>query len=313
MKLLTQKNEMEILLMKNVVIGSVASSRVLLEEMIKIEFPVDMVFSLDEKYSKNVSGYEPIHLLAEKYDIPYKKFHKISDQENIEIIRKINPDYIFVVGLSQLIPREIIDLAQKGVVGFHPTPLPKYRGRAALVWQILLGVRKTKCTLFFIDEGVDSGDILGQEEYVIEENDYAIDVRKKLLIAISKLSNRVLNQIMSGTLKPQSQNSEEATYLLMRRPEDGKIDWSKSCKDIHTLIRAVSHPYPGAFGMYDGRNQIIIWRAEILENKKYIGIPGQIAEMGDSFFDIVGVDGLIRVTEYENVDDITLRVGHKLK
>ena len=299
--------------MKSILIGSVASSRVLLEEMIKIQFPVEMVFSLDEKYAQNVSGYEPIHLLAEKYGIPYKKFCKIRDKENIEIIRKINPDYIFVIGLSQLIPKEIIDLAKKGAVGFHPTPLPKYRGRAALVWQILLGVKRTKCTLFFIDEGVDSGDILGQEEYEIEENDYAIDVRRKLLVAISKLSNRVLNQIMLGTLKPQKQNSEEATYLLMRRPEDGKIDWSKSCKDIYTLIRAVSHPYPGAFGMYDGKNQIIIWRAEILENKKYIGIPGQIAKIEDSFFDILGIDGLIRVTEYENVNNITLRVGHKFK
>jgi len=299
--------------MKNVLIGSVGSSRILLEEMIKIGFPVDIVFSLDEKYSANVSGYTPIHELAAENGISYKKFKKISDPENIEIIKRIQPDYIFVIGLSQLVPQKMIDLAKKGVVGFHPTPLPKFRGRAAIVWQILLGVQETKCTLFLIDEGIDSGDILGQEEYVIEDTDYAIDVRGKLLSALSRLSRRVLKQIIDGTIEPQKQNEEEATYLLIRRPEDGQIDWKTPCVDIHRLIRAVSHPYPGAFGMYDGEHKIIIWRAEVIENKKYIGIPGQIAEINDRSFDVLGIDGLVRVTDYENVDSVALRVGHKLK
>ncbi len=299
--------------MKSVVIGSVGSSKVVLEEMIKLEFPVNMVFSLDENYSKNVAGYEPIHELAKENNIPFTKFTKISDTENIEIIRDIGPDYIFVIGLSQIVPQEMIALAKKGVVGFHPTPLPKYRGRAALVWQILLGVHETKCSLFLIDEGIDSGDILGQEEYIIEDTDYAIDVKYKLLLAIKKLSNRVLRQIMDGTVQPVKQNDEEATYLLARRPEDGWIDWKIPATEVHKLIRAVSQPYPGAFGMYDGKHRIIIWRADILENKKYIGIPGQIAEISATYFDIIGTGGLIRVTDYENEDGVTLRVGHKLK
>lgn len=299
--------------MNNVLIGSVGSSKILLEEMIKIGFSVDMVFSLDEKYSENVAGYTPIHELAAKNGIPYKKFKRISEPENLEIIRSIDPDYIFVVGLSQLIPQEMIDLAKKGVVGFHPTPLPKYRGRAAMAWQVLLGVHETKCTLFLIDDGMDSGDILGQEEYIIEDNDYASDVREKLLFALSRLSNRVLRKIMDGSIKPRKQNEEDAIYLLIRRPEDGRIDWKASCNDIHRLIRAVSHPYPGAFGMYDGEHKIIIWRAEVLANKKYIGIPGQIAEINGDSFDVVGIDGLIRVTDFENIDGVILRVGHKLK
>ncbi len=272
-----------------------------------------MVFSLDEKYSTNVSGYTPIHELAAEKGILYKKFKKISDAENIEIMHRMQPDYIFVIGLSQLVPQEMIDLAKKGVVGFHPTPLPKFRGRAAMVWQMLLGVHETKCTLFLIDEGMDSGDILGQEEYIIEDTDYAIDVRKKMLSALSRLSCRVLKQIMAGSIEPKKQNEKEATYLLIRRPEDGQIDWKAPCVDIHKLIRAVSHPYPGAFGMYDGKYKIIIWRAEVIENKKYIGIPGQIAEINNGSFDVLGLDGLVRVTDYENVDGVTLRIGHKIK
>lgn len=299
--------------MKSVLIGSVGTSREMLKAMIDIKFPVCHVFSVDEKYSDSISGYQPIHRIAGDFGIPFTKIYKINDPENIEIIKSIEPDYIFVIGFSQLIKKEIIDLAKIGVIGFHPTPLPKMRGRAANVWQILLGVRETKCSLFFIDEGIDSGDILGQQEYVIEDTDYAIDVERKINKASRELFKRVLYEILNGSCKPAKQNDDEATYLLKRSPEDGHIDWNDSIIKIHRLVRAVSKPYPGAFGMYDGEHPIIIWRADICENKKYIGVNGQIAKMNGEEMLIVCKDGLLKVTEYENVDDIKLFVGHKLR
>ena len=299
--------------MKSVLIGSVGSSREMLEAMIDVEFPISHVFSVDEEFSENISGYQPIHLIAEKNGIPFTRIHKINDTTNVEIIKNIEPDYIFVIGFSQLVKREIIDAAKVGVVGFHPTPLPKMRGRAANVWQVLLGVHETKCSTFFIDEGIDSGDILGQQEYVIEDTDYAADVERKINEASGKLFRRVLREIMDGTIKPQKQDESEATYLLKRSPEDGLIDWNNSIVDIQRLIRAVSKPYPGAFGLYDGKHQFIIWRADILENKKYVGINGQIAEITENYIDVVCKDGLLRVTDYENVDKVKLFVGHKLR
>ncbi len=300
--------------MKAILVGSVAGSSVtMLNAMIETGFPLDFVFGLDEAYAASVSGYAPIHKIAQEHGIPSKSFRKISDEENIEIMREINPDYIFVIGLSQLIPQHIIDIAKVGVVGFHPTPLPKFRGRAALVWQILLGIQNTKCSLFFIDEGMDSGDILGQEEYIIEESDYVSDVSKKLNTALKPLAQRVLKGLIDGTLIPQKQNEDEATYLLARRPEDGEIDWQKPAKDVYRLIRAVSKPYPGAFGMYDGLHKIVIWRAEVIQNRQYIGIPGQICRIALDSFDVLGMDAIIRVTEWENVDGVRMLVGHKLK
>lgn len=299
--------------MKSILIGSVGSSKQMLEAMIEVGFPITCVFSLDEEASSNVSGYQPIHEIAERNGIAYKKFKKINDRENAEIIRRIAPDYIFVIGLSQLVKKEIIDSAKFGVVGFHPTALPKMRGRAANVWQILLGVHDTKVSLFFIDDGIDSGDILGQETYIIEDTDYAEDVEKKINDALARLSRRVLTQIMDGTIVPVKQNEDEATYLLRRVPDDGLIDWNKPIKEIHTLIRAVSKPYPGAFGMYDGKHKLILWRAEMFKNKKYIGMNGQIASITNSHIDIVCADGLLRISDYENVDKVELFVGHKLR
>lgn len=299
--------------MKGILIGSVGSSREMLEAMIETGYPVECVFSLDEQYSANVSGYQPIHEIAEANGIQYRKFRKINDPENIALIKEIAPDYIFVIGLSQLVSKEIIDAAKIGVVGFHPTPLPKMRGRAANVWQVLLGVHETKVSLFFIDEGMDSGDILGQEDYCIEDTDYAEDVGRKIDAAAAILSRRILRQMMDGTLQPRKQDESQATYLLRRAPEDGLIDWNAPIADIHRLVRAVSRPFPGAFGEYDGKHQLIIWRADMLENTKYIGMPGQIAEITDSYIDVVCRDGLLRVTDYENVDSVKLFVGHKLR
>jgi methionyl-tRNA formyltransferase len=299
--------------MKSILIGSVGSSKTILEEMLKIDFPIDLVFSLDERFAENVSGYFPLHELAAQNNIPFSKFKKINDPKHLGLIKKLKPDYIFVIGLSQLISKEIIAAAQKGAVGFHPTPLPKFRGRAALVWQLLLGVRHTKCSLFFIDEGIDSGDLLGQEEYIIEDTDYARDVSAKCREAFQKLLQRVLPQMMAGTLQPIKQNEEEATYLLKRTPEDGKIDWNEPVEKIQRLIRAVSKPYPGAFSHYDGKQKVIFWRADYLQNKKYIGLPGQIAQKTKEYMDLVCVDGLLRVYDYESTDGVKMIPGHKFK
>lgn len=299
--------------MRSVLIGAVGTSKEMLEAMIDTKFPISHVFSVDERYSDNISGYQPIHIIAEENQIPFTKIHKINDSENAEIIQAIEPDYIFVIGFSQLVKKEIIDTAKVGVIGFHPTALPKMRGRAANVWQVLLGIHETKCSMFFIDEGIDSGDILGQQEYVIEDTDYALDVERKINEASGKLFRKVLKEIMEGTSHPWKQDEKEATYLLKRNPEDGLIDWNDSITDIHRLIRAVSKPYPGAYGLYDGKHQLIIWRAEMMENKKYIGLNGQIAEVTEDYIDVVCKDGLLRITDYENVDNAKLLVGHKMR
>lgn len=298
--------------MKIVFIGSVSSSEVVLKELINEKLDIKMVFALDESVSENVSGYRPIDVIAEKNNIPFTKFTKINDEKNIQIIKEIAPDYIFVIGLSQLVSQQIISTAKNGVIGFHPTPLPKFRGRAAMVWQVLLGIHETKCSMFFIDAGTDTGDVIAQEPYQIDDTDYAEDIERKLLDAIAPLTRQVIRKIKSGNVDAWKQNEEEAVYLLKRTPDDGIIDWNKGINEIHKLIRAVSRPYPGAFSYYDGGHKIIIWRAEMRENKKYIGFPGQIAAIENGTMDIVCTDGLLHVTEYENVDGKRLFAGHRL-
>lgn len=299
--------------MKSVLIGSVSSSRVVLEELIEAGCPPEMVFSLDEAISANVSGYYPIHETAEAHGIPWRKFQKIGDRAHTETIAALTPDYIFVVGLSQMVGEPILKAARKGVVGLHPAPLPKYRGRAAMVWQMLLGLEESAVSLFLIDEGMDSGPLLGQEPFPIGREDYAEDMDRNSLAALRTLLRRVIPQLRDGTAQPVPQREEDATYLLRRAPEDGDIDWSRPIAEIHQLIRAVSRPYPGAFSHYDGRNLVTFWRAQIEKNPRYIGFPGQIAEKDEKSFAVLCKDGLLRVTDWSCEEPFRMFVGHRFR
>lgn len=297
---------------KTVFIGSVLSSKVALETLIKNDIKVDLVCSLDEEVSKNVSDYFPIHEIAKENKLPYLKFKKIDSSEVKEKIKEIDPDFIFVIGLSQLIPQEILKMASDYSIGFHPTPLPKHRGRAAIPWQIILGVEESKVSLFKLDEGMDSGDIIAQHPYRIEKTDYAFDVYNKVCDAMIGALNECLPIMYIDKVDFVKQNHEDATYLLVRRPEDGHIDWEKSALEIEKLIRATSRPYPGAFGIYKDK-QVIIWKARVERNTKYIGVPGQIAFAGDEI-GVITKDGILIIEEHE-VENTGNRfiVGHKLK
>jgi methionyl-tRNA formyltransferase len=299
---------------RTVFIGSVLSSKVALETLIQNNIKVDLVCSLDEEASKNVSDYYPIHEIAEKHSIPYIKFKKINSENVIQRINGIDPDFIFVIGLSQIISYEILNLATEYSIGFHPTPLPKNRGRAAIPWQIILGVQNSKVSLFKLDQGMDSGDIIYQYPYQIDETDYAMDVYTKICYAMRNAFIECIPKVYSDSVKFIKQNHDEATYLLVRRPEDGLIDWNLSGKEIETLIRATSRPYPGAFSFYKEK-KVIFWRARIEENLRYTGIPGQIAWINDQGeVAIITKDSMLVVSEYEiEGNEATFIVGHKFK
>lgn len=297
--------------MKNTVfIGSVISSRIALETLIEWGVKIDLVCSLDEKAAVNVSDYYPLHRVAEKFELPYIKFKKINSEEVIQQIRAVQPDFIFVIGLSQIISSDILTMAKEYTIGFHPTPLPKYRGRAALPWMILLGEKKLKITLLKLDEGMDSGDIICQYPYEIGDSDYVTDVYDKVCQAMRQGLIQCLPAIYNDSVKFLPQNEEEASYLLIRRSEDGMIEWKQTAADIARLVRAASRPYPGAFTAYRGV-KFVIWKAHAIENRRYTGLPGQIAWMNDAGeIGVITGEGMLVITEYEYEGE-RFSPGHK--
>lgn len=199
-----------------------------------------------------------------------------SVKKNKDAIQKLNPDLIVVAGWRTIIPKEIVSIPMLGCIAFHESLLPKYRGFAPINWAIINGEKNTGVTLFYLDEKIDHGDIIGQKEISIEIQDTAYNVYNKSIEASVSLITTHLPSILARKVQTRAQNDAEASYACTRTPEDGKIDWSKSADTIFNLIRGLSYPYSGAFCFYRGK-KIIIEQAKLVHEKKWIGsIPGRI-------------------------------------
>jgi len=212
-------------------------------------------------------------------DTRLTKVSRIGDHAEQIIVLK--PDIIVVVGWSQLISQAVIDSAKVGVIGFHPAKLPKDRGRSVLAWQISEGYTKGAVTMFWIDEGVDSGDIIAQEEYDIEYEDTIREVLDKVYSISAKLFKTGYPIIASGIRAGTLQDHSQATYRSLRTKENGEIKWDSSSREIYNLVRAISHPYPGAHTFYKGIELKIIKVLEApLVQEQYAGIrPGTIIDV----------------------------------
>ena len=201
--------------------------------------------------------------------------------DTIQIIKEYNPDYIFVIGWSQIIKKEILETPKRGIIGYHPSPLPKNRGRGVIPWTILQKNKETGSTLFWIDEGIDSGDILLQKVFPVEYNETAKTLYMKHMKVLRELLIEALGLIEDGNPPRIPQDHSKTTYCAKRTPEDGLINWDLPAEEIWTLIRAVTEPYPGAFTYYKDK-KLIIWEAVYIGDAPYWGLPGQIQQLSSS-------------------------------
>lgn len=261
--------------MRFVLIGTVGSTLIALEAMAEIGVPPVCLFTLEESKSKRHSDYIDLKPIAKKYNVPVKEIVNINDSETMKDIVILEPDYIFVIGWSQICSKEFLSIPNKGVIGYHPSLLPENRGRGVIPWTILQRKKITGSTLFWMDEGVDSGDILAQESFEISPGETAMTLYRKHEECLKRLLADSIPKLLSGNAPRIPQDHSRATYCAKRTPDDGYIDWTLPAESIWTLIRAVTHPYPGAFTFYNGK-KVIVWEAEYIGEAPYFGLPGQI-------------------------------------
>jgi methionyl-tRNA formyltransferase len=189
-------------------------------------------------------------------------------------------DLMLLVHWRYLLSKDLIQIPRLGAVVFHDSLLPAYRGFSPTVWAIIKGETKCGATLFHIEEAVDHGDIIDQMEVSIGENDRIKQVMEKVTEAYLLLLVKNIELLKDGKAPRRPQNHEGATYTVKRTPADNVIDWGQPARVIHNLIRAVSHPYPGAFTQYQGE-KLFIWSAEpypFISNTEEC-VPGRVAEI----------------------------------
>jgi len=232
-----------------------------------------------------------------------------SDRANdhIENIQRLSPDLIFVVGWSELLKEEILNIPPKGVIGFHPAKLPKDRGRSVLAWQIEEGYTETALTMFYYNDFPDGGDIIAQEKIKIEENDYINDVLDKVDCAIYNLMKAYFPLIRQGKAPRVKQNISEGYFRRLRTDRDSLINWNKNSEVIYNKIRAISKPYPGAY-FCQNEKKIKVWKSKIINNyyllKKFESenCGTCLAKLKDSKYWIKTKNGILEIVSNAHIN-----------
>jgi methionyl-tRNA formyltransferase len=210
---------------------------------------------------KEVCWFQSMPELAKSLDIPVYVPEDPNTPEWISRIQEIKPDVIFSFYYRKMVSQKILDIPRYGAINMHGSLLPKYRGRSPVNWQILHGETEGGVTLHYMVRQADAGDIIGRKKVPIGPDETALEVFTKLEPAAEALLGEHVDKILTGTAPRYAQDPFEATYFGGRKPEDGKIIWESSAQDIHNLVRAVTIPYPGAFGFLHDK-KIMVWRTK---------------------------------------------------
>lgn len=219
---------------------------------------------------------------------------------HLDDLKSLNPDLIIVEGWSELLNPEILTTPTMGTIGFHPSKLPYDRGRSVLAWQIEENYPESAVTMFYYNQIPDGGDIIGQDFFKIEHNDYINDILDKLDKSIESLLRTYFPLIRLGLAPRKPQNINEGTFRRLRTEKDSLIDWDKNSLLIYNKIRAISNPYPLAKAYIESVEYNII-RSEILDSFPFgkNTKPGTlIAKLFDQSLVIKTRDSFLRILEY---------------
>ena len=267
--------------MKILFIGSVQFSYHLLEDLLLNDANVIGICS--SKSSQRNADYCDLSKLAHTHKIPFHQTNNLEAEMSLNWIKKINADIIFCFGWSRIITNKLLKIPQLGVVGYHPTLLPKNRGRHPIIWALVLGLSVTGSTFFFMDDGVDSGPIISQKKVKISKKDDAGSLYQKLIETAKFQLSEIIRDFSNNELVEVKQDENIATYWRKRSLLDGIIDWRMDAQLINNLIRALANPYPNAEFYFAGVRYKAV-KGTIFHESLNETEPGKIIhKVGNSF------------------------------
>ncbi|HYY99756.1 MAG TPA: methionyl-tRNA formyltransferase [Pyrinomonadaceae bacterium] len=224
-------------------------------------------------------------------------------------------DLLVAVKWRTMIPQGLIEAARGGLVVFHASLLPKYRGFAPVNWPLINGERETGVTMFYAADEVDAGDIIEQRARAITDEDDAGTLDAWLNETVERMLEENLPRLAGGTAPRVPQDHSRATYAIWREPEDGRIDWGRPTREVFNLVRGLASPYPGAFSVLEGR-KLVIWSAEIeREPRAYVGRnPGKVERIipGEGVNVLTG-DGTLRIKRVQLEGDEPRRADEVIR
>lgn len=258
---------------KLIFMGTPDFSVPVLEGLIKNYNVILVVSQPDRKVGrKQEIVYPPVKTIALKHNIPVFQPEVIKD--SYEKILSLNPDIIITCAYGQIIPKEILDCPKYGCINVHASLLPKLRGGAPIHKAIIDGYKKTGITIMYMDEKMDSGDIIVQRECDILDTDTVLELHDRLSIIGKELLLDCLPTIFDGSLDRKKQDESLVTYAYNIKREEEYLDFRKSSLQLYNQIRGLS-PFPGSSCIIDGK-EFKIYFAKVGNIKTNDKIPGEI-------------------------------------
>lgn len=223
----------------------------------------------------------PFHIVATKRDL-------------VKVVQSCEPDVAIVHGWYRLIP--IREFPRTKFFGFHYSQLPRYRGNAPLVWQIINGEERLGVSFFELSDGLDDGLLLAQDTFKFGPNDTIANAIDSASEVVDHMIDKFAVDWQGGNLTFKKQPDIAPSYCGLRLPDDGKIDWTLSARTIHNFVRAQTRPYPGAFSTASDGTRVYIWRSAI-EPRTFYGTPGAVVEVSNGRVVVACGSGALAVFE----------------
>ncbi len=238
----------------------------------------------------------PVKKTAEKNNIDLFQPENINEFRSIEIIKKMEVDYIVVVAYGQILSKEILEHPDKGCINVHASVLPKYRGAAPINWAIINGEKDTGVTTMLMEEGLDTGDILKINKINISSDMNAGELHDALKDIGGELLIKTIEEIESNEISPEKQDESKASYAPILNKKTGFIKWAKTSLEIHNLIRGL-YPWPGAYTYYKDEKLKII-KSEV-KNKNINSSIGEIVEVSNEGIEVQTGEGILIIKELQ--------------
>ncbi len=250
---------------------------------------------------------------AREKNLPVFTPDSVNNPEWREKIAALRPDLILSVYYRHMIGTKILALPPLGAWNMHGSLLPKYRGRAPINWAVLHGEPRMGMTLHRMVKSADAGAVVDQDGVEIGPRDTAEQAFRKVMPCARRVLARQIDALLAGTAKETPQDESQANYFGGRKPEDGRIPWTQTSRQIFNLIRAVTDPYPGAFADA-GAARLMVWWAETDSpaTKGKHGAPGEVLSLAPLV--VATGDGAIELTktEWRGAPAPALSIGQRL-
>jgi methionyl-tRNA formyltransferase len=272
-----------------------------LEKLVESGFKVELVLTQPDRPKGR--GLElvasPVKQSALRLNLPIYQPEKIKTNDELRArLQEIAADTIIIVGYGRIIPKWMLDLPPYGNLNLHASLLPKYRGAAPIQWAIANGERVTGVTTMRIDEGLDTGDILLQQELAIEDDDTSETLAPRLAAIGADLMVETLRRLQTGSVPPRSQNHAQASLAPILTKEDGRIDFSRTAQEIYNRLRGFQ-PWPGAFTKFRGKMLGVNAARPVGELGAEAPGTGQVLVRGSHLFVGCGQDTVLELLEVQ--------------